>query len=530
MQKLFDVRQKISMPGYLESLMDQYFFQNQHVLDFVVSPDSNHGEKLAQSENKRLHSLISNLSELDVENIKKQTIQLAELQNQKEDLGCLPCLTLNDIPSKPEEYPIDEKSILCEKTGRQLSTTYRKTNTNGVSYVKIKFDVSSLNVEQVKMLPLLAASLTGLGTKSLSLADFDESIRTMGALSATCSAYADPSDNQICQSNIMIRAHCIDENIPLMYDKLKEIIGDINWEAESEFYTLLQGELAILSSSIIESGHTFAARAAAAGVSSASYRAELFHGLEQIKYLESLKSEKPLEVLGKLQALAQLVFSQKCSAFVVSEEKTSGIHDQFLKKLVAHFPAQKLHPRADDFKVNYEPLSHSIDAGVNYIGESMMTVGYKHPDSAAIGLLCKLTSTHYLHRELREKNGAYGGGCQHNRLSGVVSFLTYRDPPGYNRTIKSFASSRDWMQSIRTQISEAELNEGKLEMIKDMHAPIDAAAEGSMHFMSGLTFEDRNSYRTAITQVNLDDLERVAQKYFRNGVQRKFCVIGENLS
>ena len=49
---------------------------------------------------------------------------------------------------------------------------------------------------------------------------------------------------------------------------------------------------------------------------------------------------------------------------------------------------------------------------VHFCSKAVATVPYEHPDSAALRILAKLLSSKYLHSQIREKGGAYGGGRQ----------------------------------------------------------------------------------------------------------------------
>lgn len=62
-------------------------------------------------------------------------------------------------------------------------------------------------------------------------------------------------------------------------------------------------------------------------------------------------------------------------------------------------------------------------------------------------------SQHYLHREIREKNGAYGGGASYSALDGVFSFTSYRDPNPL-KTVSTFQKSAEWAAS-HTPTAEA---------------------------------------------------------------------------
>ena len=83
---------------------------------------------------------------------------------------------------------------------------------------------------------------------------------------------------------------------------------------------------------------------------------------------------------------------------------------------------------------------------INHVGQSLLTVPYSHSDSATLSVLSKLLTTGFLHREIREKNGAYGGGASFSALSGVFNFMSYRDP-NFSNTLSAFSSSVDWVLS-----------------------------------------------------------------------------------
>ena len=65
---------------------------------------------------------------------------------------------------------------------------------------------------------------------------------------------------------------------------------------------------------------------------------------------------------------------------------------------------------------------------VAYVARVFRTVPYTHPDAAAMLVLAKLLRAEFLHREIREKGGAYGGMAGCNADGGLFSMLSYRDP------------------------------------------------------------------------------------------------------
>jgi Zn-dependent M16 (insulinase) family peptidase len=62
---------------------------------------------------------------------------------------------------------------------------------------------------------------------------------------------------------------------------------------------------------------------------------------------------------------------------------------------------------------------------VNNVSMGLRTVPFIHADSPVLTVASQLLSTLFLHREIREKGGAYGGGASHS-TDGVFSFWSYR--------------------------------------------------------------------------------------------------------
>ena len=54
--------------------------------------------------------------------------------------------------------------------------------------------------------------------------------------------------------------------------------------------------------------------------------------------------------------------------------------------------------------------------------------GFSHPDTAPLYVLGTLLSNTFLHKEIREKGGAYGAGCSVSPMKGVMNMWSYRDP------------------------------------------------------------------------------------------------------
>lgn len=128
---------------------------------------------------------------------------------------------------------------------------------------------------------------------------------------------------------------------------------------------------------------------------------------------------------------------------------------------------------------------------VSYTAMCLKTVPYTHKDGAALQILSQLLTYKYLHREIREKGGAYGGGAFHRDTDGIFGFYSYRDPNVLNtlRVVEeagNFALNNAW--------TERDLDEAKLSVFQAVDAPQSVSDEGMANFLSGITDEMRQTY------------------------------------
>jgi Zn-dependent M16 (insulinase) family peptidase len=125
---------------------------------------------------------------------------------------------------------------------------------------------------------------------------------------------------------------------------------------------------------------------------------------------------------------------------------------------------------------------------VNFSAKVLRGVPYTHADGASLQVLSSLMTNHYLHREIREKNGAYGGGARYAGLNGLFSFYSYRDPRTLE-TLDTYSKSVDWVQ--QRKFTDQEITESKLSIFQGVDAPQSVSEEGMLQFVNGVSDEMR---------------------------------------
>jgi len=131
----------------------------------------------------------------------------------------------------------------------------------------------------------------------------------------------------------------------------------------------------------------------------------------------------------------------------------------------------------------------------------------------------------YLHREIREKGGAYGGGLRVN-AGGPVTFYSYRDPNAL-QTLQVFRNSLEWV--LKGEFSQRELEEAKLGVFQGVDAPKSPGSRGLRQFLSHVTDLQLERHRESILDAEAGDVIRAARNHLRDNLIEGQCLIGQRL-
>jgi hypothetical protein len=174
------------------------------------------------------------------------------------------------------------------------------------------------------------------------------------------------------------------------------------------------------------------------------------------------------------------------------------------------------------------PEARIVPAPVAFNVRIYKTVRYQHPDSPALLVLSNYVRDQFLHRELREKGGAYGGFAQAGVASATFYFGSYRDP-NITRTYDVFDQAVRWV--IDTAIEPEHLKEAILGACGDvdpLESPDIKGRREATNRATGFTKQAREHFKQRLLQVTPDDLKRVAAAYFQ-GSYAEATVAGPDL-
>ena len=133
---------------------------------------------------------------------------------------------------------------------------------------------------------------------------------------------------------------------------------------------------------------------------------------------------------------------------------------------------------------------------------------------AAVQVLAAILRNQYLHAEIREKGGAYGGGASYDAANGLFRFYSYRDP----ELLKTFAVFDGALDAIRSIKWTSNLIEAAvLELVSGQDAPGSPAGEARGDFyqqLQGRSHAHRRAHRVALFSVTPDAVIGAAEQIF----------------
>jgi presequence protease len=317
-----------------------------------------------------------------------------------------------------------------------------------------------------------------------------------GGISVSPFVSANHSNLDIAEEGLSFSGYCLDRNVPDMYGLLQKVLLETNFNQPTKLGTMIQGTASGLINNLAESGHSYARTFAAAHLTKAGKIVEVTGGMTQVRLLSKIAADQNYgEAILRLKEIAEFAASREnlrvaltCSSDVVAD------NERHLASFVSSLP-KKAAPVSTlagfEFDQGTTRAFFPLPFQVNYSSLCLKTVPYTHNDSAALSVLSQLLTHKYLHHEIREKGGAYGGGSFQNSVGGVFGYYSYRDPNIPN-TLKVIGESGSF--ALEHHWTAEELEGAKLSIFQGIDAPQSINEEGMTLFTVGITDDMRQKY------------------------------------
>jgi Zn-dependent M16 (insulinase) family peptidase len=515
MQRL---RSEIEQGPFLEGRIRSYFMENPHRISMILAPDQQKEQKEAEQTRQLLKERIRQLTPAQLQEVRQDAQLLKRRQESQEDVSCLPTLALADVPG-------DVPAYAPTKVTPDLPLWCYEQPTSGIFYLNATAS-ASLDSELLPWVPFFCYAFTKSGTRKR---DYVELARKIDAVTGglTLSATARVPFGQSAQALplVSLNAKCLARNIEPMVSIVEELFGQAVFSDHQRLIQLLGEYRSGLEAMVVQNGHRLAISLSSRVFSSGSALSEIWSGVHQIGTIRAFDKNHDAtrieELSNRLAAIAKAIVQPNNMAMTAigeTQQVDRGIKEIQNSPTLGSFERSADIPNLAAIEMPIDPSSiyegWSTSTAVAFVAQTIPTVPIQHEHAPALAVLGKLLRSLYLHREIREKGGAYGGFALYNAENGLFSMASYRDPH-IARTLDVFSGVLDLVQS--GSITSEDVKEAILQVCADIDKPDPpgpAARKAFSRRILGLTDETRLAFKKQLLQVTVKQVETVAQTYF----------------
>ncbi len=496
---------------FFENLIRRYLLDNPHRVRVLLAPDQDLEGNRNAKEEARIERVRAGLSDSDISKIVEDSVALKKSQDSRHDLSSLPTLELVDVPMTFEDVDHQIEQIGGARVG------FFPLPTNGLSYVDFQFSFAGLPDRLKDRLPLFAYALTKSGAAADDYLKMAARIEgATGGVSAGVMTRSLATGEGFLQSS-SFSAKALARNHEPMMAIFKDFLSAVKFEP-GRLKDLI-GELkARKESSVVQAGHLYSYMLASSKLNSLGALDERLNGLSQlaiIKQLVDLEESGLSEVIDDLNSIKEYLFrNADLQVCVTTEEKNIPELRKLVEEVLGALPAETTD--AEPPKTEAPGLGNAArttSVPVAYNAKVMKVATFTSEDSPALMVLRRLMSAKYLHREIREKGGAYGGMSTYNREAGLLTLLSYRDPH-IARTLEVYDKALDWVQG--DEWNAEDLKEAILVGCGQVDPLTSPDTKGRIRFFAdnaGYTLELKAKFKRRLLEVTAQDIRRVASEY-----------------
>jgi len=491
-----------------EELIRTHFLDNPHRALVILKPDPGLEARREAVETARLAEVKAKLSPAELDALVRETHELRALQeapDAPEDLAKIPRLTLADLPRENAVIPQERVALPGVEAGAGAAAYVHDLPTSGVVYLDLAFDMAAVPDELVPLVPILGRALLEMGTKKSSFVDLSRAMamNTGGLWAQTFVSSVQGRGPGHAAQRLFLRGKATAENLPALLELMGEVLLEADFSDAERLGKIILESKARREQRLVPSGHVLASTRLKARTGVAQAMNEAMNGLSgltSVRELAGRMESAPDSVTRDLHRLLSLLLSRR--GLIVNLTCDGKIIADALPRigaLAASLPDQELAPAPRAIPALPEREGLCLPAQVNYVaaGGNARALGFEPGAAAAVA--AKFLRAGYLWERVRVQGGAYGASCAYSRLSGNLTFASYRDP-NVAKTLDAYSGIGPYLSSL--SLDSSELEKSIIGSIGDMDHYMLPDAKGFTAMARELTGEDAD-YRQAAREAVL---------------------------
>jgi len=531
-EDLTKLRNALVRGPFFENSIKKYFLDNPHRVLFVLKPDQGMEKREADRVAAELDRLKTVLRNTEKDKIVADARALKILQEAQEDVSLLPTLKRGDIPA-------DIQKVRAEAVLDDIAASCYEQKTSGIFYLAAAAGVGQLDQELIPLVPFFCYAFPKTGTAVRDYTDLARRIDLYtGGITLASHARTGFDSSGSCIPFISFNGKCLNRNQDRMLDLIEELILEPDYSDLSRLKSLLLEYRASLESIVVNNGHRFAISLAARHFSLTRYLSESWSGIHQLQTIKNITdhiSEDRLHSIStKLAAIhKQLFYKNNIRTALIGDEKALGdaqsavsaIYNNLGKNTGIKDSGQVFDPPQMNVNADVPREGWSTSTAVSFVARAFETVRMEHADAPALSIISKILRSNYLHREIREKGGAYGGFALYNPEDGLFCFASYRDPHIVS-TMQVYNKAADFIRS--DSYSEEDVDEALLQVCSEIDKPDPpgpAARKAFYRMIISLSDDARQNFKSRLLGLTRRRILEAADKYFADLQKRQAVAV-----
>ncbi|MFQ5904099.1 MAG: insulinase family protein, partial [Candidatus Binatia bacterium] len=501
-----------SKESFFEEMIDQMFLNNLHRSTLILKPDKGLAKKEGADEQEKLSKARKDMSSVDLQEVISNTRELKQIQetpDTPEALATIPTLRLGDLDKRNKTIP------LAFLEPKETPVLYHDLFTNGIVYLDLGFNFHALPQKYLPYVRLFGRALLEMGTEREDYVTLTQRIsrKTGGIRPAFFTSVV--KEGQKAAAWLFLRGKAMQSQTIDLMNIIKDVLLTIRLDNQERFRQMVMEAKARQEQKLVPMGHQMVNLRLRAHFHEAEWAAEQMNGVTYLFFLRKLAKavdEGWPGVLADLEEMRRILFNRNTMLLNITLDERGWSDfqpqvDAFLEAL----PASVATDEEWSSKKIPDIEGMIIPAQVNYVakGTNIYQSGYCFHGSAHV--ICRYLRSTWLWERVRVQGGAYGAYCLFDRFSGVLAFVSYRDP-NLLRTLEAFDETARFLRNI--ELHEDELKRSIIGTIGDIdkYRLPDAKGYTSMvRHLSGETDEERQKVREEVLSTRAADFRAFAQ-------------------
>ncbi|MBP5192534.1 MAG: insulinase family protein [Eubacterium sp.] len=527
MQPVYDFLRQALSDGYFEKIIKEDILENNHKSFVTVLPKKGINKANEEKLAKEMSVLKASLSEDDIKKLVEDTANLKKYQSEPspaEDIEKIPMLQLEDIEKKARKFSYKE----YKQDGLTLVDTDRFSN--GISYLSFNFDISDLDIDDIRVLGFASSLLKEVDTDRFSYNELSSEINMhTGGMSFSVNIRDIFKLNDyrvIFSASFKVLDTKMKEAVSLM----SEILLHSHLDDKKRIRENLAESTSYGKTYFVETGHLTGSNRALSYIfphlAQNQYACDLGAYRWECGLLDELDEKYPA-LVADINRIFGKIFRKNAMTMNYTGKLSPEEVFEAVKPFTDQLSSENIGDISKAKRVETEVKNEGFKASskVQYVASAANFKAAGLEFTGALNVLQIILSYDYLWNNVRVLGGAYGAMCGFKR-NGEMYFASYRDPNLQN-TYEIYHNAYKYVEEF--DCSDRDMLKYIIGTIAKIDSPMTPSMEGSHNYMgyeNGFTDEMIQKARDQILTCDKYAIRELAKFIKLLSESKAVCTIG----